>query len=93
MKKIILIALFFAGLCFAGNFEKSADTSHVRWVYQQEYDYAYDEPVQPTPTVVIWKRTAPTHCINVNCKENHKLHEERRHRQQERRKIKVIRKE
>ena len=93
MKKVFLLFMIITGFCFAGNFEKRCDTtSHARWVGGYEYVYPEDDLVEPTPTVVIYTRTAPRHCVNPNCQEkqkyNHK-HKKPKHKQKH---AKVIRK-
>lgn len=98
MKKILLLIMIVTGISFAGFFEKSSDTtSHTQEVYRSGYEeyhsYVNEDPVEPTPTVVIWKRTAPDHCRNVNCKENRKYNHEPKHKKRQKRTIKVIRKE
>lgn len=95
MKKIMLMLMMVAGLCFAGNFEKSSDTtSHSKWVTKYDYSYVEDDYVEPTPVVVIYKRTAPDHCVNVNCKERQRYnHHPKNPPKQKKRYIKVIRKD
>lgn len=78
MKYILPFFLLFS-LSFAGHFEKSSDTTNAVWNVQYEYDVKEVKYVEPTPTVVIYRRTAPSHCINKNCKENNHYNHKFKH--------------
>lgn len=77
MKKFLLILCMFVTCTFAGNWQRSSDTTrvstprtHATTYYSQEYYYVpstYSE--RHSGVTVVYERTAPYHCMNVNCPE------------------------
>lgn len=76
MKKFLLILCMFVTCTFAGNWQRASDTSrvdssktHTTTYYSPEYYYyPTTYPTRHSSITVVYERTAPRHCVNVNCR-------------------------